>query len=172
MNVSAAIAETEVRIQCGILSSRHDHAKGARPRKRGGDAPGRGRHDVQAGRLAVMCLGDGGNGYLPHCRIAQILKRSGAGRQCFLLLASFFFSVTQSQVAALDLLRARRFLSNPSNLVPASLSARWSSPEKAGPLISHLNPLTLYPFLRVRWSLHVSTRPYSDLSGLGEGGPT
>jgi hypothetical protein len=32
----AAIAETEVRIQCGILSLRHDHAKGARPRKRGG----------------------------------------------------------------------------------------------------------------------------------------
>ena len=42
MNVSAAIAETQVRIHCGILSSRHDHAKGARPRKRGGDAPGRG----------------------------------------------------------------------------------------------------------------------------------
>jgi len=38
MNVSAAIAETEERIQCGILSSRHDHAKGARPRKRGGTA--------------------------------------------------------------------------------------------------------------------------------------
>src|SRR6266849_2878217 len=42
MNVSAAIAETEGRIHCGILSSRHDHGKGARPRKRGGDAPGRG----------------------------------------------------------------------------------------------------------------------------------
>ena len=42
MNVSAPIAETESRIHCGILSSRHDHAKGARPRKRGGDAPGRG----------------------------------------------------------------------------------------------------------------------------------
>jgi len=25
MNISAAIAETGVRIQCGILSSRHDH---------------------------------------------------------------------------------------------------------------------------------------------------
>ena len=34
MNVSTAIAETEVRNQCGILSSRHDHAKGARPRRR------------------------------------------------------------------------------------------------------------------------------------------
>jgi hypothetical protein len=64
------------------------------------------------------------------------------------------------------------FLSNIPNLVPAGISARWSSPEKVGPLISHLNPLTLYPFLRVRWSLHVSTRPYSHLSGLGEGGPT
>jgi len=42
MNVSAAIAETEGRIHCGIPSSRHDHAKGARPRKRDGDAPGRG----------------------------------------------------------------------------------------------------------------------------------
>jgi len=56
MNVSAAIAETEVRIQCGILSSRHDHAKGARPRKRGGDAPGRGRTGVQAGGLATQSV--------------------------------------------------------------------------------------------------------------------
>ncbi len=56
MNASAAIAETEVRIQCGILSSRHDHAKGARPRKRGGDAPGRGGHGVQAGGLAVRSV--------------------------------------------------------------------------------------------------------------------
>jgi hypothetical protein len=36
MSASAAIAKTEVRIQCGILSLRYDHAKGARPRKRGG----------------------------------------------------------------------------------------------------------------------------------------
>jgi len=43
MNISAAIAETGVRIQCGILSSRHDHPKGARPRNRGGDAPWRDR---------------------------------------------------------------------------------------------------------------------------------
>jgi hypothetical protein len=56
MNVSAAIAETEFRIQCGILSSRHDHAKGARPRKRGGDAPGRGRTGVQAGGLAARSV--------------------------------------------------------------------------------------------------------------------
>jgi len=56
MNVSAAIAEAEVRIQCGILSSRHDHAKGARPRKRGGDAPGRGRHGVQAGGLTTRSV--------------------------------------------------------------------------------------------------------------------
>jgi len=54
MNVSAAIAETEERVQCGILSSRHDHAKGARPRKRGGDAPGRGWHGIQAGGLAAQ----------------------------------------------------------------------------------------------------------------------
>jgi hypothetical protein len=26
-------------------------------------------------------------------------------------------------------------------------------------LISRLNPLTLYPFLWVRWSVHISTRP-------------
>src|SRR5438445_13116732 len=56
MNVSAAIAEAEVRIQCGILSSRHDHAKGARPRKRGGDAPGRSWHGVQAGGLAAQSV--------------------------------------------------------------------------------------------------------------------
>jgi hypothetical protein len=56
MNVSAAIAESEVRTQCGILSSRHDHAKGARPRKRGGDAPGRSRHGVQAGGLAARSV--------------------------------------------------------------------------------------------------------------------
>jgi len=56
MTASAAIAETEVRIQCGILSSRHDHAKGARPRKRGGDAPGRGRTGVQAGGLAAQSV--------------------------------------------------------------------------------------------------------------------
>jgi hypothetical protein len=62
MNVSAAIAETEGRIHWGILSSRHDHAKGARPRKRGGDAPGRGWPGVQAGGLAarsvnILCQG-------------------------------------------------------------------------------------------------------------------
>jgi len=56
MNVSAAIAETEGRIHCGILSSRHDHVKGARPRKRGGDAPGRGWPGVQAGGLAVRSV--------------------------------------------------------------------------------------------------------------------
>jgi len=56
MNVSAAIAEAEVSIQCGILSSRHDHAKGARPRKRGGDAPGHSRHGVQAGGFAVRSV--------------------------------------------------------------------------------------------------------------------
>jgi hypothetical protein len=56
MNVSAAIAETEERIQCGILSSRHDHAKGVRPRKRGGDAPGCGRRGVQAGALAAHSI--------------------------------------------------------------------------------------------------------------------
>jgi hypothetical protein len=39
MNVSAAIADLEVRIQYGIFFSRHDHTKGARPRKRGDDAP-------------------------------------------------------------------------------------------------------------------------------------
>jgi len=38
------------------LSSRHDHAKGARPRKRGGDAPGRGRAGVQAGGLATQSV--------------------------------------------------------------------------------------------------------------------
>jgi len=56
MNVSAAIAVSEGRIHCGILSSRHDHAKGARLRKRGGDAPGRGWPGVQAGRLAVQSV--------------------------------------------------------------------------------------------------------------------
>jgi hypothetical protein len=56
MNVSAAIAETEGRIHCGILSSRHDHVKGARPRKRGGDAPGRGWPGVQAGGLAARSV--------------------------------------------------------------------------------------------------------------------
>ena len=56
MNVSAAIAESEVRTQCGILSSRHDHAKGARPRKRGGDAPGRSWPGVQAGGLAAQSV--------------------------------------------------------------------------------------------------------------------
>jgi hypothetical protein len=56
MNTSAAIAETEIRIQCGILSSLHDHAKGARPRKRGGDAPGRGRTGVRAGGFATQSV--------------------------------------------------------------------------------------------------------------------
>ena len=60
-------------------------------------------------------------------------------------------------------------LSNVPNLLPASLLAKWISFEKVEPLISRLNPLTLYPFLWVRWSLHVSTRPYSHLSGLVEG---
>ena len=56
MNVSAAIADMEFKIQYGTLSSRHDHAKGARPRKRGGDAPGRGRPGVQAGGLAARSV--------------------------------------------------------------------------------------------------------------------
>jgi len=99
------------------------------------------------------------NGWLPHCRIAQILKRSGAGCQCSLLLASFFFSATQSQAAAPDLPEGTMSLSNIPNLLPASLLAKWISSEKVGPLISRLNPLTLYPFLWVRWSVHISTRP-------------
>jgi len=49
MSASAAIAETEVRTHCGILSSRQNNAKGARPRKRSGDALGRGRIGIQAG---------------------------------------------------------------------------------------------------------------------------
>ena len=56
MNISAAIAEMEVRIHCRKLSSRHDHTKGARPRKRGDDAPGRGRTGVQAGGLATQSV--------------------------------------------------------------------------------------------------------------------
>jgi len=56
MNISVAIAGTEGRIHCGILSSRHDHVKGARPRKRGGDAPGRSWHGVQAGWLAAQSV--------------------------------------------------------------------------------------------------------------------
>ena len=56
MNVSNAIAETEGRIHCGILSPRHDHVKGARPRKRGSDAPGRGWPGVQAGGHAVRSV--------------------------------------------------------------------------------------------------------------------
>ena len=39
MNSSAAIADRKIKTHCGILSSRQDHTKGARPRKRGGDAP-------------------------------------------------------------------------------------------------------------------------------------
>jgi hypothetical protein len=38
---SPAIAETEVITYLGISYSRQDHAKGARPRARGGDALGR-----------------------------------------------------------------------------------------------------------------------------------
>ena len=74
-----------------------------------------------------------------------------------LLPASFFFFSTQSQAAAPDLPEGTIALSNIPSLVPAGLLAGWSLPEKAGPLISHLNPLTLYPFLRVRWSLPVSS---------------
>ena len=95
-----------------------------------------------------MCLGDGVTGCLPHCRIVRILKRSCAGRQCSLLFASFFFSATQSQAAAPDLPEGTMSLSNIPNLVPAGLLAGWSVAEKAGPLISHLNPLTLYPCIR------------------------
>jgi hypothetical protein len=89
-----------------------------------------------------------------------------------LLLASFFFSATQSQAAAPGLPEGTMSLSNIPNLLPARLLARWISSEKVGPLISHLNPLTLYPFLWVRWSVYVSTGPYSHLSGLVEGSPT
>jgi hypothetical protein len=43
MNASAAIEDSKVKIQCGILSSRRNHARDARPRKRSGDALGCGR---------------------------------------------------------------------------------------------------------------------------------
>jgi len=39
MNSSAAIADRKIKTHCGLLSSRQDHTKGARPRKRGDDAP-------------------------------------------------------------------------------------------------------------------------------------
>jgi len=39
MNTAAAIADPKIRTHCGILSSRQDHPKSARPRKRGGDEP-------------------------------------------------------------------------------------------------------------------------------------
>ena len=39
MNGFAAIADPEIRTHCGIFSSRQEHSKGTRPRKRGDDAP-------------------------------------------------------------------------------------------------------------------------------------
>ena len=42
MNVSAPIAEREVNIHYEIPSSRQNHVDGARPRKRGDDAPSAG----------------------------------------------------------------------------------------------------------------------------------
>jgi len=39
MSASAAIADSEIRTHCGIFSSRQEHSKGARLRKRGDDAP-------------------------------------------------------------------------------------------------------------------------------------
>jgi hypothetical protein len=56
MNVSAPIMKMEVETQYGTPSSRHDHEKGARPRKRSDDAPGRGWDGVQAGGLAVRSI--------------------------------------------------------------------------------------------------------------------
>jgi hypothetical protein len=88
MNVSAAIAETEERIQCGILSSRHDHAKGARPRKRGGDASGRSWHGVQAGGLAAQAINIGfdPDRFSPEAKQARpafsYFPFGGGGRRC------------------------------------------------------------------------------------------
>ena len=56
MNVSAAIADTKIRTHCGILSSRQDHTKGARPRKRGGDAPDGGRARRSVGQHTVSSM--------------------------------------------------------------------------------------------------------------------
>ena len=39
MSASAAIADSEIRTPCGIFSSHQEHSNGARPRKRGDDAP-------------------------------------------------------------------------------------------------------------------------------------
>ena len=41
MHISAAIAQMEVEIKCGTLSSRHDHVEGAQSHKRDDDALGR-----------------------------------------------------------------------------------------------------------------------------------
>src|SRR5207344_608696 len=58
MKASAAIAETKIRTHCGILSSRQDHIKGARLRKRGDDAPNGWRaHPSDPRRTARVRLG-------------------------------------------------------------------------------------------------------------------
>ena len=58
--------DTKIETYCGILSSRQDHIKGARPRKRGGDAPDGERARRSVGQHTV---GD----WL--CRLRQCLSR-------------------------------------------------------------------------------------------------
>ena len=53
---STATTDTKIRTQCGILSSRQDHTKGARPRKRGGDAPDGRRARRSVGQHTVSSM--------------------------------------------------------------------------------------------------------------------
>jgi len=53
---STATADTKIRTYCCILSSRQDHTKGARPRKRGGDAPDGGRARRSVSQHTVLSM--------------------------------------------------------------------------------------------------------------------
>src|SRR4029077_3888927 len=53
---STTTADSKIRAHCGILSSRQDHTKGARPRKRGDDAPAGGRARRSVGQHTISSM--------------------------------------------------------------------------------------------------------------------
>jgi hypothetical protein len=55
-NAFARTADKKIRTHCGILSSRRDHTKGTRHRKRGGDAPDGERACCSVGQHPVSSM--------------------------------------------------------------------------------------------------------------------
>jgi hypothetical protein len=90
-----------------------------------------------------------------------------------LLLASFFFSATQSQAAAPDLPEGTTVLVQYySQLGPGWPIGTVEFTREGWTIDLSSESSYAISFPTGAWSLHVSKRPYSHLSRLVEGGPT